>query len=122
MPFRHEDGNDQADQSDDQHHGEGDGEGSSLRELTATRTEPTGAVPSEELRLATDSRGHAHDRRAISRPLASVKSGSSRAVTDGPASQVRAYESPDGTDSQADCAGSIPVTRSNQGLLVVSGS
>jgi hypothetical protein len=84
VPFRHEDGNDQADQSDDQHHGEGDGEGSSLRELTATRTEPTGAVPSEELRLATDSRGHAHDRRAISRPLTPAKTGFSWSLADRP--------------------------------------
>ena len=27
--------------------------------------------------------------------------------------QVRPYESPDGTDSQADSAGSVPVTRSD---------
>jgi hypothetical protein len=106
VPFRHEDRNDQADQSDDQHHGEGDGEESSLGELTATRTEPTRAVPSEEPRLATDSRGHAHDRRAISGP--GINPGKDRflMVTRGQAIlQV-------GTDSQADSAVRFPSPRS----------
>jgi len=113
VPFRHEDRNDQADQSDDQHHGEGDGEGSSLGELTATRTEPTRAVPSEEPRLETDSRGHAQDRRADAGKRA-INSGKERflMVTRGQAIlQVKPHSGPDGTDSQADSAGSIPVTR-----------
>ena len=57
--------------------------------LTATRTEPTRAVPSEEPRLETDSRGHAQDRRAISGPLTPVKSSFSWSLADGDARSIR---------------------------------
>jgi hypothetical protein len=51
-------------------------------------------------------------RRAISVPLTPVKTGLSRSVADIPHCRSGCMTGPDGTDSQADSAGSIPVTRS----------
>ena len=51
--------------------------------------------------------------RAISGPLTPVTSGLSRSLTDSPLRRSGHITGPDGTDSQADSAGSIPVTRSN---------
>jgi hypothetical protein len=53
------------------------------------------------------------DRHAISVPLTLVTRGLSRSPADTPAPQVRPHSSPDRTDSQANSAGSIPVTRSS---------
>ena len=52
------------------------------------------------------------DRRAISGPLTPVTSGLSRSLADTPPRRSDRITSPDGADSQADSAGSIPVTRS----------
>ena len=54
------------------------------------------------------------DRRAISGPLTPVTSGLSRSVADNPTRRSGHVTGPDGTDSQADSAGSIPVTRSKR--------
>jgi hypothetical protein len=51
-------------------------------------------------------------RRAISGPLTPVTSGLSRSLADTPPRRPDGITGPDGTDSQADSAGSIPVTRS----------
>ena len=51
-------------------------------------------------------------RRAISGPLTPVMSGLSRSLADTPPRRSGHVTGPDGTDSQADSAGSIPVTRS----------
>ena len=53
-------------------------------------------------------------RRAISGPLTPVTSGLSRSLADTPPRRSGRVTGPDGTDSQADSAGSIPVTRSTQ--------
>ena len=55
--------------------------------------------------------GRAKIVRAITVPLTPVTKGLSRSLMGSPSPQVRPYSSPDGTDSQADSAGSIPVTR-----------
>jgi hypothetical protein len=65
----------------------------------------------EEQGTAT-SAGRTADRRAISGPLTPVTSGLSRSLADTPPCRSGHITSPDGTDSQADSAGSIPVTRS----------
>ena len=52
------------------------------------------------------------DRRAISGPLTPVTSGLSRSLADTPPRRSGHVTGPDGTASQADSAGSIPVTRS----------
>src|SRR6476620_9364735 len=52
-------------------------------------------------------------RRAISGPLTPVTRGLSRLLADTPNRRSGHVTGPDGTDSQADSAGSIPVTRSN---------
>jgi len=57
--------------------------------------------------------GLRQDRRAISGPLTPVTSGFSRSLADTPPRRSGHVTGPDGTDSQADSAGSIPVTRSN---------
>jgi hypothetical protein len=54
------------------------------------------------------------DRRAISGPLTPVTSGLSRSLTDTPPRRSGHVTGPNGTDSQADSAGSIPVTRSKR--------
>jgi hypothetical protein len=51
-------------------------------------------------------------RRAISGPLTPVTSGLSRSLADTPYCRSGHVTGPDGTDSQADSASSIPVTRS----------
>ena len=51
-------------------------------------------------------------RRAISGPLTPVKKGLSRSLADSPSRRSGHATGPDGTASQADSAGSIPVTRS----------
>jgi hypothetical protein len=51
-------------------------------------------------------------RRAISGPLTPVTSGLSRSLADTSPRRSGHVTGPDGTDSQADSAGSIPVTRS----------
>jgi hypothetical protein len=51
-------------------------------------------------------------RRAISGPLTPVMSGLSRSLADTPPRRSGHVTGPDGTDSQADSADSIPVTRS----------
>jgi len=51
-------------------------------------------------------------RRAISVPLTPVTSGLSRSLADTPPRRSGHVTGPDGTASQADSAGSIPVTRS----------
>jgi len=56
-------------------------------------------------------------RRAISGPLAPVTKGLSRSLTDSLSCRSGQVTGPDGTDSQADSAGSIPVTRSTQRLF-----
>ena len=53
------------------------------------------------------------DHRAISGPLTPVTSGLSQSLADTPRCRSDHATGPDGTDSQADSAGSIPVTRSN---------
>ena len=53
-------------------------------------------------------------RRAISVPLTPVTSGLSRSPADTPPRRSGHVTGPDGTDSQADSAGSIPVTRSKR--------
>ena len=68
--------------------------------------------------------GHGHQRaraavrRAISGPLTPVKSGLSRSLADIPLRRSGHVTSPDRTDSQADSAGSIPVTRSKAKMQV----
>jgi hypothetical protein len=52
------------------------------------------------------------DRRAINGPLNPVTSGLSRSLADTPPRRSGHVTGPDSTDSQADSAGSIPVTRS----------
>ena len=52
-------------------------------------------------------------RRAISGPLTPVMSGVSRSLADTPPRRSGRVTGPDGTASQADSAGSIPVTRSS---------
>ena len=52
-------------------------------------------------------------RRAISGPLTPVTKGLSRSLADSPPRRSGHVTGPDGTASQADSAGSIPVTRSN---------
>jgi hypothetical protein len=51
-------------------------------------------------------------RRAISGPLTPVTKGLSRSLADKPSRRSGHVTGPGGTDSQADSAGSIPVTRS----------
>jgi hypothetical protein len=58
--------------------------------------------------------GAIQDRRAISGPLTAVRRGPSRSHHGEAASQVKPCRGPDCTDSQADSAGSIPVTRSRR--------
>jgi hypothetical protein len=58
------------------------------------------------------SAGRTPVRRAISGPLTPVTSGLSRSLADAPPRRSCHVTGPDGTDSQADSAGSIPVTRS----------
>src|SRR5579864_7086954 len=53
-------------------------------------------------------------RRAISGPLTPVTSAPSRSLADTPSRRSGCMTGPDGTDSQADSAGSIPVTRSKE--------
>ena len=53
------------------------------------------------------------DHRAISGPLTPVTSGLSQSLADTPRCRSDHATGPDGTDSQADSAGSIPVTHSN---------
>jgi len=51
----------------------------------------------------------------VAGPLAAINPGDERSITvtrGHPAAQVKPHSSPDRTDSQADSAGSIPVTRS----------
>ena len=68
--------------------------------------------------------GHGHQRaraavrRAISGPLTPVTSGLSRSLADIPLRRSGHVTSPDRTDSQADSAGSIPVTRSKTKMQV----
>jgi len=62
---------------------------------------------------AAISAGRTMVRRAISVPLAPVTSGLSRSLADTPPRRSGHVTGSDGTDSQADSAGSIPVTRSN---------
>jgi hypothetical protein len=57
---------------------------------------------------------HPCDRRAISVQLAPATSGLSRSLADTPTRRSGHVEGRSRTDSQADSAGSIPVTRSNQ--------
>ena len=52
------------------------------------------------------------DHRAISVPLAPVKTGISRSLVDSQPHSSGHMRAPEGSDSQADSAGSIPVTRS----------
>jgi hypothetical protein len=59
------------------------------------------------------STGRTAVRRAISGPLTPVTKGLSRSLADTPPRRSEHVTGPDGTDSQADSAGSIPVTRSN---------
>src|ERR1700722_6195031 len=63
----------------------------------------------------TETTGHGDQRRrrAISGPLTPVASGLSRSLAGTPPRRSGRITGPDGTDSQADSAGSIPVTRSN---------
>ena len=56
-------------------------------------------------------------RRAISGPLTSVTKGLSRTPTRSLSRRSGRATGPDGADSQADSAGSIPVTRSTQRLF-----
>jgi len=58
--------------------------------------------------------GHEDQRkhRAISRPLTPAKSGLSQSLADSPSRRSGRITGPDGTASQAESAGSIPVTRS----------
>jgi hypothetical protein len=58
--------------------------------------------------------GEAAVRRAISGPLTPVKSGLSRSLADTPNRRSGHVTGPDGTDSQADSASSILVTRSSR--------
>jgi hypothetical protein len=58
------------------------------------------------------SAGRTTVRRAISGPLTSVMSGLSRSLADSPLRRSGHVTGPDGTDSQADSASSILVTRS----------
>ena len=55
--------------------------------------------------------GRAPARRAISGPLTPVTGGLSRSLVDTPLRRSGHATGPDGTASQADSAGSIPVTR-----------
>jgi len=53
----------------------------------------------------------------VAGPLAAINPGDERSITvtrGHPAAQVKPHSSPDRTDSQADSAGSIPVTRSKR--------
>jgi len=61
-----------------------------------------------------ESPGHAQGRRAISGPLTLATRGLSRSLTDSSPCRSGHVTGPDGTDSQADSAGSIPVTRSKR--------
>ena len=61
---------------------------------------------------AAISTGQTAVRRAISVPLTPVKTCLSRSLADTPPRRSGHVTGPDGTDSQADSAGSIPVTRS----------
>jgi len=61
---------------------------------------------------AAISAGRTTIRRAISVPLTPVTSGLSRSLADTPPRRSGHVTGPDGTASQADSAGSIPVTRS----------
>jgi hypothetical protein len=56
--------------------------------------------------------GRAPARRAISGPLTPLTGGLSRSLADTPLRRSGHATGPDGTASQADSAGSIPVTRS----------
>jgi hypothetical protein len=58
--------------------------------------------------------GLRQDRRAISGPLTPVTSGLSRSLADTSPRRSGHVTGPDGTASQADSAGSIPVTRSTK--------
>jgi len=71
---------------------------------------------------AADRTAHTSCRaRAISGPLTPVNSGLSRSLADTPNRRSGYVTGPDGTDSQADSAGSIPVTRSNVKVQVGEG-
>ncbi len=67
-----------------------------------------------EDRDAAISAGRTAVRRAISVPLTPVTSGLSRSLADTPTRRSGHATGPDGTASQADSAGSIPVTRSRR--------
>ncbi len=74
-----------------------------------------------------DQRWPDEDRRAISGPLTPVTKGLSRTLTRSLSCRSGHVTGPDGTDSQADSAGSIPVTRSepqipsSEGISVLIG-
>ncbi len=65
-----------------------------------------------------DRRGLRQGRRAISGPLTAVTSGLSRSLADRLIPRSGHVTGPDCTDSQADSAGSIPVTRSTVKMQV----
>ena len=90
---------------------------------------PVGTAAIEEDGEGQDtafSAGRTAVRRAISGPLTPVTRGLSRSLADTLLRRSGHVTGPDGTDSQADSAGSIPVTRSTvkrqvRGLIVRSG-
>jgi hypothetical protein len=65
--------------------------------------------------------GHSHDHRAISVPLAPVNEGLSRSLAGRPRRRSGQVTGVNGTNSQADSAGSIPVTRSHAKAQVGEG-
>ena len=90
--------------------------GRHVRISEAARPRPRGGSYREgrESRPRPASAGRIAVRRPISGPLTPVTSGLSRSLADTQLRRSGHATGPDGTDSQADSAGSIPVTRSKQ--------
>ena len=81
--------------------------------MRAARARPGGVEQTHrEDQDAAISEGRTAVRRAISGPLTPVASGLSRSLACTPPRRSGHVTGPDGTDSQADSAGSVPVTRS----------
>jgi len=94
--------------------------GRHVRISEAARPRPRGGSYREgrESRPRPASAGRIAVRRPISGPLTPVTSGLSRSLADTQLRRSGHATGPDGTDSQADSAGSIPVTRSTVKMQV----